>query len=302
MAPNTAFRIRLGIFFETLSDTVHVSVFMPRNEPPLHLGARWTDTDLTNSEEFSQAGNRLVEWWGETGGRGKVETSFTVISKPVAYEIDPALVVPGPPKIQNRPFLESTNRIQVQHPAIDSLAQILAPSGSSSATALRNIHDYCAALPEPDVENLRLVDSQSALSTLRGQSGGAPGKARLFAALTRRQGLPARLVHGLCLELGSHLDAATWVEVRLGPPGFRSVPRMACLPEPEDDSCPFIGATSRWSMRVRPPRRTFVSPSSERLPFAAGLSKDRERRTPVGWESGRPWKKPASRWTSCASS
>ncbi|MBD3162664.1 MAG: hypothetical protein GF346_09840, partial [Candidatus Eisenbacteria bacterium] len=118
IAPNTAYRVRLAVHFETLSDTIRVRAYLPQNETNLNLGTRWTDTDLTNSDERYFGGNRLLEWWGETEGHGKVETAFTVISKNVTYQIDPSFRVPGPPTDSTLPFLEATDRIQVGHPAV----------------------------------------------------------------------------------------------------------------------------------------------------------------------------------------
>ncbi|MDY7109155.1 MAG: 7TM domain-containing protein [Planctomycetota bacterium] len=217
LAPNAAYRVRMGIFFRTSSDTIRVRAYLPRNEPNLSLGARWTDTDLINSAEVYHGGNRRLEWWGETHGRGKVETSFTLVARSVAYEIDPGYTVPGPPDDQSRPFLEATNTIQVNAPEIASFARELAPEGSPSVEALSRIFSYCATLPEPSSADGRRLDGpEDALGTLHAQRGGAPGKARLFAALARQRGFPTRLVHGLLLDPGYGRDPTTWVEVRLG--------------------------------------------------------------------------------------
>jgi len=218
IAPNPGYRVSLRVFFETPSDTVRVRAHLPQNEPNLILGTRWTDTDLANSDEVYRGGNRRWEWWGETEGRGKVETSFTAIAKNVTYEIAPSFRVPGPLSDPTLPFLESTETIQVDHPAIAALAEELAPRGAPAADALARIYDFCGGLPELGTsEHPGLVVAEDAVGTLEALEGTALGKARLFAALVRHQGFPARMVHGLVMEPGPDRNATSWVEVRLGP-------------------------------------------------------------------------------------
>lgn len=217
LAPNRAFRVNLAIFFNSAADTLRVQAHLPRNESDLSLGARWTDTDLINSAESYRGGNRLLEWWGETEGSGKVETSFSAIAKSVTYEIDPAFTVPGPPSDRSRSYLEATETIQVEDDEIGTLAQSLAPKGSSAAEALKRIYSYCAALPEktPAVGQ-NGQPPEDALGTLRAQSASHLGRSRLFTALARHRGFPTRVVRGLIIGNGNNLTETSWAETRLG--------------------------------------------------------------------------------------
>ncbi len=236
LAPNTSFGVRMRILFETSSPTVRMHAYLPRNESSISLGSRWTNTDLINSAEFYRGGNRQLEWWGETHGRGKVETAFSVITKPVTYEIAPTLKVPGRPDDRDLPFLEATETVQVDAPEIAALADRLAPRGSSSVQALRRIYSYCVELSEPSSDGGR--QASDALSVLRSKSGKTLGGSRLFAAIARRSGLPTRLVQGLLLDPGHNLAPTTWVEVRLG---------LAWVP-----FCPTAGLFARNDGRLLP--------------------------------------------------
>jgi len=217
IAPSAAHRVRLEISYKTVSGTTWVRAYLPQNEADLRLGMRWTDTDLVAVSEEYRGGNRLLEWQGETEGSGKVETAFTVIPRNVAYRIDPSFTVPGPPAEAMLPFLESTESIQVSHPAIAALAADLAPAGSSAVKALRRIYDYCLGLgpiePPGGPLHSRVED---ALATLESRAGSDLGKIRLFAALARHQGLPTRLVQGVVLDRGPDVEPVTWAEVRVG--------------------------------------------------------------------------------------
>jgi len=217
IAPSPAHRVQMQIFYKTASDTTWVRAFMPQNEQDLTLGMRWTDTDLIVSDEEYRGGNRLLEWRGETEGSGKVETAFTLVARDVAYEIDPSFLVPGPPAETTLPFLEATDVIQINHPAIASLADELAPAGTPSVNGLRRIYEYCLGLPRvesPGSDGRPPADD--ALGTLFSRGGTDLGKIRLFAALARRQGLPTRLTQGVILEPATEVEPATWAEVRLG--------------------------------------------------------------------------------------
>jgi transglutaminase-like putative cysteine protease len=217
IAPSAAHRVRLEILYETTADTTWVRAHMPQNEKDLALGMRWTDTDLIAASETYRGGNRLLEWRGETEGRGRVETAFTVVSRDVAYVIDPAYRVPGPPAEPMLPFLESTEVIQMNHPAITALAGELAPAGSPAATALRRIFDFCSRLPAPDAStSTDHPPAADALGTLESRAGSDLGKVRLFVALARHQGLPTRLVQGIALDPGPEAAPSTWAEVLLG--------------------------------------------------------------------------------------
>jgi hypothetical protein len=209
--------VRLRVFYETASDTLRVRAYLPQNETNLTLGVRWTDSNLSGADEHRRGGNRILEWWGETERRGKVETAFTVVSRNVAYYIDPSFRVPGPPSELTLPFLESTGVVQVGDPAIAALADELAPAGSASVASLRRVYDYCRSLPGAETAPGAAQQADDALGTLESRAGSELGKARLFAALARHQGLPTRLVRGIVLEPGLEIDPATWVEVRLGP-------------------------------------------------------------------------------------
>jgi hypothetical protein len=216
IAPSAAHRVRLEIFYKTVADRTWVRAWMPQNEKDLVLGMRWTDTDLIVSSEEYRGGNRLLEWRGETDGSGKVETAFTVAIPKVAYSINPSFQVPGPPADAKLPFLESSDVIQTNHPAIAELAAELAPAGTSSLDALRRVYDYCLSLPGPDASgSAGYLPAASALETLQSQSGSDLGKIRLFTALSRHQGFPTRLVQGIFLDPGLEVAPATWAEVRL---------------------------------------------------------------------------------------
>ncbi len=217
IAPSEAHRVRVLVRYETASDETWVRACLPQNETDLFLGMRWTDSDLIAVSEEYRGSNRLVEWQGETEGSGKVETSFTVIARNVAYEIDPSFRVPGPPPEAMLPFLETTELIQAGHPAIAALAAKLAPAGSPAVDALRRIYDFCRALPPArpsgDTAHPRASD---ALATLESQEGSDLGRIRLFTALARRQGLPTRLVQGVVMDSGLQAELVVWAEVRLG--------------------------------------------------------------------------------------
>ncbi len=217
LAPNASHRIRMTCAFRSASDSVWVQTFLPQNEDGLALGTRWTDTDLANFYENEVGGNRVVEWHGDDAPCGKIETGFTVAAEKVRYAIDPALPVPGALAGQDRPFLRPSETVQVNDPAIVELAEHLARAGMPAVQALRAIFDYCAGIQPADS-----LPPRDAVGTLKQGAAGSLGASRLFIALARRIGLPARLVTGLVvapagkMDAGGELAPVSWVEVMVG--------------------------------------------------------------------------------------
>ena len=84
--------------------------------------------------------------------------------------------------------------------------------------ALRAIFDYCAAIRPDD----SAAAPRDAVGTFKRGAAGSLGVSRLFMALARQIGLPARLVTGLVVAPGGIMDSAedrdpvSWVEVMVG--------------------------------------------------------------------------------------
>jgi hypothetical protein len=101
-------------------------------------------------------------------------------------------------------------RIESDHLEISELARRLTVARPSAADQLPALFEYVAQQigNEPTVEGTGL----SALECLHNGSGDSWAKSRLFVALCRNRGIPARLVIGLALREGHEQNAHVWAE------------------------------------------------------------------------------------------
>lgn len=109
-------------------------------------------------------------------------------------------------------YLEATDRIQSQDPAIREKAYELAPEGIDLETALTSIYNYCYQ----EVEYLTVRGPTDAVTALRLGEASCNGKNRLMVALFRARGVPARMANGLILENNRKRTTHAWSLVRVG--------------------------------------------------------------------------------------
>ena len=194
-------------------DSLRVRTYLPQADARVSVFGESQQAELPEHTERVDAGNRIAEWAGRgTHGETLVRVRYTAAARPLRYEVDPGILVPAPPVSRDDPELQATPRIQVEDPEIAALAARLAPPGTPLVQALRAIHDYCRQL-----DYVAFKGETDAVTALRLGEASCNGKSRLFVALARYQGVPARLVGGLILEPGVKKTSHQWVEVRIGP-------------------------------------------------------------------------------------
>lgn len=154
------------------------------------------------------AHGRRASWRQVTG---PVQYRTVVRTRAVEWDLeDAAMTTPSRPSPQLKAYLVSTEVIQSDHPDIAALARRLELEGLDAVEALRRIHEAVLAL-----DGAAFKGTTDALTALRLGEASCNGKSRLFVALCRHIGLPARLVGGLILETGDKRTSHQWVEVNL---------------------------------------------------------------------------------------
>ncbi len=107
-------------------------------------------------------------------------------------------------------FLTSTDAMPINHPEIEALWQSIRPSDSNFVMpVLRSIYDYTYN----EIEGAPFKGFTDALTALRLKQASCNGKGRLFVALARHVGIPARLVGGVILNGERKKTSHQWVEV-----------------------------------------------------------------------------------------
>lgn len=140
-----------------------------------------------------------------------VRYRFVVRTDAVTYDLsewtpmEGAVAAPG-----MRVHLESTGSIQSAHPELAALARTLGLDELDGLEALERIYVHVMGLDPAPFKGMT-----DALTALRLGEASCNGKSRLFVALCRHIGLPARLVGGLILDEGEKRTSHQWLEVHI---------------------------------------------------------------------------------------
>jgi len=190
---------------------VRVRTFLPSSDGRQVISE---ERDVSSGLHLSQAvdgPNRVATWTGaEVPDGARIRHTFRVLPRRVAYALPGDLAVPAAYPASAAAWLRPEKEIQVDAPEIGAtLARIGADSGTA-VERLRKIYELTAGLaPRP------FKGTTDALTALRLGEASCNGKSRLFVALSRAAGIPARLVGGLILETGSKRTSHQWVEAYL---------------------------------------------------------------------------------------
>ena len=207
--PVVAYEVRTTIRLEGHDDPVRVRTFLPRSDERQSIREEaYSSADLRGSEEIRD-GNRRVAWTaGSVSGPRTITLTYRASARGVKYEIPPDLAIPTGLSSDLQEDLKGSATIQTDAPEINDLLQRIAPEPRTVDRTLRAIFDFTRR----QLESVHFKGTTDALTALRLREGSCNGKSRLFAALARRAGIPARLVGGLILTPGSKRTSHQWVE------------------------------------------------------------------------------------------
>lgn len=208
--PQTEYRVGLRMTLDGNDGRVRVATFAPADDvrQEIHEESQSAPTSLHYAVE-AEGLNRQAVWLGAPVPDGvEIRYEFSALLSAVEFSIAPDLEVPEsyPPAI--RDSLKPTEVIQVDSPEVRERLHAIGADRGPLGERIRRIYD--------DTEGLKFrafKGTTDALTALRLGEASCNGKSRLFVALARAAGIPARLVGGLVLEAGSKRTSHQWVEV-----------------------------------------------------------------------------------------
>ncbi len=155
-------------------------------------------------------GGRLAVWTAPAfNGHQTLRHRVRVRTEGVRFDLSPDFRLPDVPPAGVPPeTLAPTDAVQSTSPEILALARELRPKDGSLVGFLRAVFDRVQGF-----EYKPFKGTTDALTALRLGEASCNGRARLFVALCRSQGIPARLVGGLVLTPGSKKTSHQWLEV-----------------------------------------------------------------------------------------
>jgi len=210
--PDREIHVAYELSLDGHGEEARVRTFLPSSDDHQTIRDESSETGAFRESIETSGRNRTATWSASSAPDGAtIRRSFTVQSSGVRYEIDRALVPPASYPSSVVPLLRPERAIQVDAPEIGELATRIGSTEGPTIERLRRIHDRVRALPQRPFKG-----TTDALTALRLGEASCNGKSRLFVALARRSGIPARLVGGLILNPGKKRTSHQWVEAWVG--------------------------------------------------------------------------------------
>ncbi len=208
--PIQAHNFSVKMAFEPGDGGVSVSTFLPKsNSRQIVLEDSTHATNLDETLYDTREG--LVARWTGQGNVKTIDYHAVVQTTGYSFDIAPDLLIQAQDFSDWGQYLAETDSIQYSHPEIKELWQQIKPEEEGNLLAsLASIYNYTNGL-----ETLPFKGHTDALTALRLNAASCNGKSRLFVALARLNGIPARLVGGIVLNEGSKKTSHQWLEVNI---------------------------------------------------------------------------------------
>ena len=202
------FNLQFNASFQGDDQLVNIHSYLPNDDPwQTVLKENISTTGVNSSEQLLPSG-RLISWSAEDN-EFHIGYQLLIHTQGNEYQLDRLLkpLAQYPEEIQ--PFLAESEHIQVNHPEIADLWSTLIPKQKTTYDILTSIYQHTWQ----GIEGAPFKGTTDALTAARLGVASCNGKSRLFVALARLNGLPARLVGGLILENSRKKTSHQWVEV-----------------------------------------------------------------------------------------
>ena len=204
----TMYDFSLAMSFVGDDRNVDVTTFLPSDDERQDIvRENIISGQLQFDDQTDQSGRRGM-WSGDQGREIRYHALIT--SKQLVYDLDQSLQVPQFLPEQYNQYLIEEEGIQVGHQEIRDLWSTIQPDDSRELVpVLTSIYDYTYQ----GIEGAPFKGFTDALTALRLGRASCNGKGRLFVALARTNGIPARLVGGVIMNEGSKKTSHQWLEV-----------------------------------------------------------------------------------------
>lgn len=208
VVPRTRYDVAIDMKLDGQGRDVSVTTFLPKSDAHQTVQGEENRAPGFRLATDQHDLNRQATWQGEdVPDATSIEYRFSVLAREVRYDLDPHLGVPGSYPASVARYLRPEEEIQVDDPEIGAKLEALGADRGAIAQRLRKIFRATSGLTQRPFKG-----TTDALTALRLGEASCNGKSRLFVALSRAAGVPARLVGGLVMNPGSKRTSHQWVE------------------------------------------------------------------------------------------
>lgn len=209
-APGT-WRVDLGVHVSGRGGRTTVELPLPRSS-----GYQTLLTEEVRSGRFrfaisEETGDRVGRWSGKLDGATTLHYEVTVNTIPYSRSLPDREVRSTYPKTVT-PFLASGPGIQSDDPAIVALSRELQLDATDKVKLARSIFTFVSR----EIGALRSRALMDAVTVINEGRGNDIGRARLFCALARHNGLPCRVAMGIPLANEPQERLQYWNEAYVG--------------------------------------------------------------------------------------
>lgn len=207
--PKTVYEVSYNFFAKGKDKKVFVKSFLPKNnERQKIVKTIHKSDDMNFTTKIENENTRAI--WRANNIRNfySINYSFTFKGKAIKYIIDDNISIHNIKKQDLNRYLKAEKYIEINHQKIKNLSDKLSKNSNNLNTILTSFFDYVYNLPSAPIR-----DVTSALTAFEQNKASCNGKARLFVALCRTKGIPARLKGGLILEETQKRTSHLWAEV-----------------------------------------------------------------------------------------
>jgi hypothetical protein len=218
--PQRHYELMLNMSIDGHDDDIRLSVALP-----IKMDRQTVREEFFGSPEFSfhihrDRSNRWGIWQrSNVKGHHTLVYSAVIHANARRYKLASHIDIPRRVPMEVESSLLPSQNIQVDSAEVRQLFErLVPPSDRGNAVAIvRAAFDHTSKVIRP----VELKGTTDALTTLRLGEASCGGKSRLFVALCRTGGIPARLVGGLIMKdatwRSSHIWAEVWIAERWVP-------------------------------------------------------------------------------------
>jgi hypothetical protein len=210
--PKSVYEVTYHFYSKGKEKKIFIKSYQPQSNERQKISKVKQESDNMNFVVKDEDENQRAIWRAKDKSKfHTVKYSFIYRGKAIKFVIDDKLpIVDFHGKIQPK-YLQAEEHIEVNDENIQLLAKNLAYNVTNLKTLIKRYYDYVHRMPSAPIRDLT-----SALTALEQNKASCNGKARLFVALCRAKGIPARLKGGLILEETKKRTSHLWTEVFIG--------------------------------------------------------------------------------------
>jgi transglutaminase-like putative cysteine protease len=209
IVPRTGYRVHTWMTFTGNGDDLSVKTFIPVNGKRQTISGEQIDSPDLEFHRYRTTLHSYGEWIRyKADGPYRIDLFYDAKITPIAYRIDPGLIITPPSDSSLDEYLGATDVIQTDDPYIHELTGRVVGDNIYLLDILRAIYDYVYAMGTRPFKG-----TTDALTAAKLGEASCNGKSRLFMAMARHLGIPSRLVGGLILNRGSKKTSHQWLEV-----------------------------------------------------------------------------------------